>query len=132
MFFADIARLPDSVTLFSEAGSVKLECSGQEWHTGDVTVETVCNGGHLDIVVTAERSAVERLKIRWRGETPVGVRILGDHWERGYGDLEWRGVVPERVMPWYFLACDGSTTCGCGVKTGALPDVLIRSSPPWR
>ena len=35
----------------------------------------------------------------------------------GYGDLEWRGLVAERVMPWYFLAHDGKATHGYGVRT---------------
>jgi alpha-galactosidase len=43
------------------------------------------------------------------------LRFLGDHWERGYGDLEWRGLVGERVMPWYFVAHDGRHTHGYGV-----------------
>ena len=50
---------------------------------------------------------------------PETLRFLGDHWERSYGDLEWRGVVGDRLMPWYFLASDGRSTWGYGVKTGA-------------
>jgi alpha-galactosidase len=45
--------------------------------------------------------------------------ILGDAWERGYGDLEWRSWVPDRVMPWYFATNDGSLTHSYGVRTGA-------------
>ena len=45
--------------------------------------------------------------------------ILGDAWERGYGDLEWRAWVPDRVMPWYFATYDGSVTHAYGVRTGA-------------
>jgi len=48
-----------------------------------------------------------------------GCRVLGDHWERSYGDLAWRGIVPERVMPWYFLTWDGALCHGYGVKTSA-------------
>ena len=38
------------------------------------------------------------------------VRIFGDAWERAYGNLEWRGIVPERLMPWYvhISECDGA------------------------
>src|SRR4030095_9053490 len=45
--------------------------------------------------------------------------ILGDAWERGYGDLEWRGFVPDRVMPWYVATTDGRVTHAYGVRTGA-------------
>ena len=52
---------------------------------------------------------------------PNHARILGDAWERGYGDLEWRGFVPERVLPWTALVFDTQTqtTHGFGVQTGA-------------
>lgn len=48
---------------------------------------------------------------------PEDLRCLGDVWERSYGDLEWRGIVPQRPMPWYVLTFDGSTVRGYGVKT---------------
>ncbi|MBC8065331.1 MAG: hypothetical protein H7Y17_10905 [Chlorobia bacterium] len=58
-----------------------------------------------------------RIAIRWQGDI-VGVRrFLGDHWERSYGDLEWRAEIPDRPMPWYFLAYDGKRTHGYGVRT---------------
>ena len=44
---------------------------------------------------------------------------MGDHWGRAYGDLEWCGIVPDHVMPWYFLASNGNDTYACGVQTGA-------------
>lgn len=44
-------------------------------------------------------------------------RILGDAWERGYADLEWKAADETRIMPWYFFATDGDTICGFGVKT---------------
>jgi alpha-galactosidase len=62
---------------------------------------------------------ISRIQIQWRVRLPSGARILGDAWERSYGDLEWRGIVPCRIMPWYFLVFDGRQTCGIGVKTGA-------------
>lgn len=43
--------------------------------------------------------------------------ILGDAWERAYGELEWKKPNEERVLPWYFLAHDKAQTYGFGVKT---------------
>jgi alpha-galactosidase len=43
---------------------------------------------------------------------------LGDAWERAYGELQWKTLDSNRVMPWYFLASDGTNTHGYGVKTG--------------
>jgi alpha-galactosidase len=72
------------------------------------------------VTLTPSGEAVLRVHVRWELAVPVsGVRYLGDAWERSYGDLAWRGMEPERVMPWYFLAFDGSSTFAGGVKTGA-------------
>ena len=67
----------------------------------------------------ATQSAPTRVVLRWQVHVPQQQLFLGDHWERGYGDMGWLSMVPERVMPWYFLASDGETTQGYGVKTGA-------------
>ncbi|RXZ82649.1 hypothetical protein EBB07_09100 [Paenibacillaceae bacterium] len=76
-------------------------------------------GESLLLTLEAPHTSVHTIKMRWN-EPPAGnLLLLGDHWERGYGDMEWRGIVPERVMPWYFLAFDGIRTAGYGVKTGA-------------
>ena len=57
------------------------------------------------------------LHVRWECRESEALLSIGDHWERSYGDLEWRGTIPERVMPWYFLSFDGDHVNGYGVKT---------------
>jgi alpha-galactosidase len=42
--------------------------------------------------------------LRWETTFPGDTLFLGDNWERGYGDLQWRFLQPERIMPWYFAA----------------------------
>ncbi|MGW3307623.1 hypothetical protein ACWDG9_13680 [Streptomyces sp. NPDC001073] len=39
---------------------------------------------------------------------PEDARILGDAWERGYGDLQWRTLQPDRALPWYALITGGA------------------------
>ena len=57
--------------------------------------------------------------LRWEITFPADTLFLGDHWERGYGDLQWRFVQPERIMPWYFAAHHEASgrTFMAGVKT---------------
>ena len=71
----------------------------------------------LPVRVTNEGKDLTYLHIRWEGRESEGLLSIGDAWERSYGDLEWRGTVPERVMPWYFLTFDGDRVNGYGVKT---------------
>ena len=73
----------------------------------------------MAVLIAAPKTSLTRVRLRWRGAFPGGCRFLGDHWERSYGDLEWRGLAGDRLMPWYFLASYGSVTGGYGVKTGA-------------
>ena len=66
----------------------------------------------------AATDRISRVLLRWRRSIPEDVVILGDAWERAYGDLQWRGMQPERVLPWTALwhhAASGATT-GVGVE----------------
>ena len=83
--------------------------------------EVDCRGeaGFLAVDVRAAGLCAERIVLRWDLESAPESQFLGDHWERGYGDLAWRGFVPERVMPWYFLISHDEGTTGWGVRTGA-------------
>ena len=118
MSFFDIQRQPDYVAVATETGSGPLDLSGETWAGYGTAVTCTLNAGRMTVALAAPDEAVTRVHLRWRGDIPVGVRILGDHWERGYGDLEWRGIVPERPLPWYFLFFDGISTHGYGVETG--------------
>lgn len=73
------------------------------------------------VYLVAPDHAPRRVHLRWNREIAPAQRIIGDHFERGYGDLEFRGIVPERLLPWYFMAADRATQTvwGWGVQTGA-------------
>lgn len=82
----------------------------------DVHVEIQENDEQTDIFVTADKSLVKFIKLRWNRKAPKGARVLADAWERGYGDMEWRGICGGRALPWYFLVAADETQWGCGVK----------------
>jgi alpha-galactosidase len=92
---------------------------GGRWTNDAVAVTTDARHGALHVALSAPTVAVTRVHVRWRGRMADARLILGDAWERGYGDLEWRGWVPDRVMPWYFATHDGARTHAYGVRTGA-------------
>ena len=115
---------PIRSTAFAEGRSatIPLTRSGDKWQGRDVEVSTVVRHGkggeERTVSVTAPQTRLTRIRLRWHGAFPAGWRYLGDHWERSYGDLEWRGLAGERLMPWYFLVRTAATH-GYGVKTGA-------------
>lgn len=94
--------------------------TGRDDRAAEVALLPHANGS-WQVVIDAPTAAITYLALRWDTPLPEGSRILGDGWERGYGDLEWRGVVAERTLPWYALAYDpkNAETRGFGVATGA-------------
>jgi alpha-galactosidase len=116
----DLLRQPDAVVIRIAAGEQRLAAArADRWDGAGVSVRTVEDAGALRIELTAPTVGVLRIGLRWTGRLEATRLLLGDAWERGYGDLEWRGFVPDRVMPWYVAAWDGTFTHAYGVRTGA-------------
>ncbi|HUX33417.1 MAG TPA: hypothetical protein VMV51_06050 [Gemmatimonadaceae bacterium] len=117
----ELDRPPDAVSAETAAGVQALAAARGEsgrWGGAGVSVQLADVPGATRVELSAA-APVARLSLRWNADLSAVRLILGDAWERGYGDLEWRGFVPDRVMPWYALAFDGARTDGYGVRTGA-------------
>ncbi|MBQ2813367.1 MAG: hypothetical protein IJE63_08915, partial [Clostridia bacterium] len=84
----------------------------------DCFVETVLNGNMLDLYITAKEDKPEFIELEWCFESDENLFVLGDAWERSYGELEFKKLADnDRRMPWYFIATD-KKSCFCfGVKT---------------
>jgi len=119
--FRSLARLPEAVSVETEAGTSALMHDGRgKWQADGVDVLTRVAHGELVVELAANGKAIWNVVIRWQAAmAEPDARYLGDAWERAYGDLEWRRLDTNRFMPWYFLATDGTVTDGYGVKTGA-------------
>lgn len=104
-------RLPDEIKIFTAIDrGVSLRVSPDTSYT-DVNLQLEIKDSHLCVSVRAEISPVFHIRFRWNfteDESRRNVRIMGDTWERTYGELEWRGIVPQRFMPWYMLVSNGS------------------------
>lgn len=117
----DLNRPPDAVSAQTAAGVQALAAArggSGRWGGAGVSVQLAAVPGATRVELSAA-APVARLRLRWNADLSGTRLMLGDAWERGYGDLEWRGFVPDRVMPWYALAFDGARTDGYGVRTGA-------------
>jgi len=119
--FIDLRRPPDSVMVQAQTGDVTLTQGGDGTWTGasGIAVTTTVRGEAVAVRLSAPSTPIKRVRLRWRGDLGTTRQILGDAWERGYGDLEWRGWIPDRVMPWYAATHDGAVTHAYGVRTGA-------------
>ena len=83
-------------------------------------VYCACEGDGLAILV--EATTVCRVHLRWYREPPSAALVLGDAWERSYGELVWQAVRPERLHPWMVVVHSpsaGSWGAGVDVRTGS-------------
>jgi alpha-galactosidase len=118
--FVDLRRPPDVVMVQTASDFLRLNPTAPgRWTKGAITVTTTDRANSTNIELAAPGASVMRLHLRWRARMTNTRVILGDAWERAYGDLEWRGWVADRVMPWYAATYDGSRTHAYGVRTGA-------------
>lgn len=107
--------VPDFITIETENDSAIIHEKNRIVSSGKTRVEVLEADGYDDVYITS-RDAVKAVKIRWTFEFPRHARFLGDAWERGYGDLEWRGMSGSRFMPWYCCVTVPGETWGFGVR----------------
>ena len=125
----DLGRAPDSVVVQTSADRALRLIRDGRWEDGDIVVTTTAVAGALRVQLASPSAPVRRVRLRWNGRLDDVRLILGDAWERGYGDLEWRGFVPDRVMPWYFATFDGQLTHAYGVRTGPAAFCFWQADP---
>ncbi|MCA0294860.1 MAG: hypothetical protein LCH96_06020 [Actinobacteria bacterium] len=111
-----VVPLPDLVRVQVEPRDGWAEPSA----TG-VRVDCEPAGAGLAVSVSAADAVpVSRVHLRWRRPVPSGALVLGDAWERTYGDAAWLPLHPERVLPWMALVhAPGGDTWGAGVEVRA-------------
>ena len=118
--FLDILRPPDRTTAYARLDTpLKLDRSGDEWRGSGVALYIKAVAKEVSISLSAPDILLRYIHLRWQIPVPVTLLTLGDAWERSYGDLGWRNIIAERVMPWYFATHDGVAFHGYGVKSGA-------------
>ena len=117
--YDQILRTPDLVMISVEGDEYTSRPASEIVSVKDIQVTTTLNPDGLHVVLTALATPVRIIRLRWKTYLPTDVRILGDAWERTYGDAGWSGMIPYRAMPWYFLVQNGENVAGYGVKVRA-------------
>ncbi|MGC5165248.1 hypothetical protein [Luteimicrobium sp. DT211] len=109
---------PDAVFAWTGDGGdpARGRLSADGWECGDALVRASSGPSGLDLSVEAD-GPLSLLALRWDEPLAEGSLVLGDAWERAYGDLRWEPPRPERVLPWYWLSTrpDGGVR-GAGVR----------------
>jgi alpha-galactosidase len=92
--------------------------NGLRFTSGDIEVSLKGDGQALQVFAQSPTKPLNALRLTWKHTLPQGTKVLGDHWERSYGDLSWKTPDAQIKNPWYILLNSGSQTAGFGVKTG--------------
>ena len=107
----NINRIPD----FAEVRVEREKVS-------DASLRYEVSSDGVKVFLSAKTSHPEFIKLRWQSPIDRPVQVLGDAWERSYGELAFGSLSAERPMPWYFAAAyKGGTDCvGVAVRPSAL------------
>ena len=116
--FTDVTQPPSAVevVLADHTATLAVGKPG-EWAGDGVEVTFRANPAGV-VSLKAPGVPVKKVHLHWAATFDTNAIVLGDAWERAYGDLQWKLVARSGPMPWYFLATDGMATDGYGVMTG--------------
>lgn len=116
-----VLSAPAAVFVETDAGSAfqPAQKQGDQFTASHVSLACKRTPAGLALQVNAENNgALSRIILRWPITFSNETLYLGDAWERSYGDLQWRFLQPERIMPWYFAAhTPAKGTFMAGVQT---------------
>ena len=106
---------------------IKIRC--QENAIIDAVAETVATNNGFEIYLSAKNDKPEFVEVYWDADFADNVLLLGDAWERSYGDLEFKEIAAyEKHIPWYFIATDKKESLCLGVRTGCNSFVSFKCS----
>ena len=104
-------RMPDHISVFTDKEAIKRPYTGV-FKEKDISLSLKEENGELSVKITADQTPLKYVRLRWnfcsKEKRNEPIKILGDTYERGYADLRWAGIEPERMMPWYILVSNGS------------------------
>ena len=100
-----ILREPSGIIIRAENGAriYADQESATLWRHRDVEVSLSLGGRGMGVDILSHELPVTHVELRWLQSVPLGGVFLPDHWERGYGDLCWRGMQPD--LPCHGIFC---------------------------
>lgn len=112
-------RAPDAVFVWQDVAATPVtltrQAAGEVWSAGDISIEITARSD----VLMRSTAPLSRVALRWHDAPADDALILGDAWERSYGDLQWMPIRAHRPLPWYWAAQSSTGTRGAGVRVRA-------------
>ncbi len=99
-----------------EKGQTAADGSVNARTDAEVTFEE--KEGSLSVYLAAKEDRPQFVLMQWTFPTQEDLYVLGDAWERSYGELCFKKLSEnDRPMPWYFAATNQQETYCFGVRT---------------
>lgn len=109
---------PDEAWAHTAEGWIKLSGNGTVFKGKGIRVELKNKGNAQAVYIQSPETVLKGVRLYWKYNAQKYGKILGDHWERSYGDLGWKNSDEPTTNPWYVMLHDGKQTAGFGVKIG--------------
>ncbi|HYK44756.1 MAG TPA: hypothetical protein VEV83_06300, partial [Parafilimonas sp.] len=114
-----LIQMPDEVKIFSQGTYWPLASADkQTWNYKDIVVRLKNAKDSVSVFVRSPTLALQEVQLSWRLPALKNAVVLGDAWERTYGDVSWQSLNTTKKLPWYCVEHDENNTVCFGVKTG--------------
>lgn len=115
----ELVEMPSKIAVLTDDGLHYLKHAYKQAYTYDgITVDLRYTSDVLRVVVQSPQRALRQVILQWNYAASKNSTVLGDHWERTYGDVAFDPVNGKRKLPWYFIQHDGDNANCFGVMTG--------------
>lgn len=112
--------MPDELKILSGDTYSTLQSSDkQTWNYKDVIIRLKNTKDAVSVLVQSPTLALQEVQLIWKIPALKNANVLGDAWERTYGDISWQPVTAIKKLPWYCVEHNDNSTICFGVKTGA-------------
>lgn len=116
----NLIHLPLKISIKLGDGIHQLTSLDKKSYTyKDVTVRLKYLGDSLSVSVQSPTTDLHHVRLEWDYQDKEKATLIGDHWERTYGDINFIPANPNKKLPWYFILSEGLDTTCFGVKTGS-------------
>lgn len=113
----------NKVEIDSSCGKHNLSKKGVSYEFDGVLLRIYDDG---TVTLMANETELSFVRLYIENSYFKNAKILGDEFERAYGNMEWSGIDDSKSYPWYFMAYETGVTYCFGVET--LPNSLCS----WR
>lgn len=114
-----LLHYPTKVFIKLDDGTFECHSSNKkEWSYKDVLIQLKEGNNVLQVLVVSPKSSLHHIQLQWDYKITEAAKILGDHWERTYGDVSFQPADFNKKLPWYLIQTNNRNTNCFGVKTG--------------